>query len=325
MRHTTRATTAIAIAGIVGATLTGASAAQPDGSAAQPEDPGAQAQNPVYFVHGWGDEAKDCTDTWGNAVEHFAETEGMAPSKLHMLQYYDGDYADDDACNERAGGELTYADISGDGENDGTNDTRIRHVAAAFAHQLADEHDGEKIDIVAHSMGGLITRVALLGTAQGWDDFPTDSDGSPAELNVDDVVTLGTPHQGVIQKFGNTNDDTQWKSMDPDSEFMRVLHLPENRLSRDWAQDVDWSFVGSNEDDTVTGESAIDIGFHADHKYLYRGGNELEVTHGTIRTFVAGDHHFNLRHTHVGEGTTDTTEGRAPVALAWRAITDKDR
>lgn len=313
MKRRTRAITAIATAGLVGASLSGV-------AAAEPESPDAQAQNPVYFVHGWGN-AKDCADTWGNAVDYFIDDKGMDPGKLHMLRYYDGDYAGDKkSCADG----VKYPDISDDGNNEGDKSTRIKHVAAAFAHQLAS-HDGEKVDIVAHSMGGLVTRVALLGTAKGWAGFPKDSDGDPVDLNVDDVITLGTPHQGVIQKFGDTPGDKQWKSMHPDSEFMRVLHAEENRLSKPWADDIDWSFAGSNEDDTVTGESAIDVGFSADHKYLYRGGNKLEVTHQTIRTFVAGDRHFNMRHTHTGEDAKDTTEGRSPVALAWRAITDKDR
>ena len=49
---------------------------------------------------------------------------------------------------------------------------------------------GKPVDIVGHSMGGLIARVALLGSAQGWEGFPP-------KLNVDNVVTLSTPHQGV--------------------------------------------------------------------------------------------------------------------------------
>ncbi|SFS90910.1 esterase/lipase family protein [Saccharopolyspora flava] len=306
MKRIARTAVVTVVAGIIGATLTGTSTAQPV----------ATDQNPVYFVHGWGG-PKDCDETWGNAVDHFVDEQGMQPSKLYLLRYYDGDY---ESKNCRDG--VHYPDISDDGNNDGTRNTRIKHVAAAFAHQLAS-HDGEKIDIVAHSMGGLVTRVALLGTAQGWDGFPKNSDGSPADLHVDDVITLGTPHQGVIPKEGR--DDTQWKSMLPDSEFMRVLHLPENRLSQPWARSVDWSFAGSNEDQTVKGESAIDIDYRANHKYLYLGGNQLEVTHGTIRTEVRGDHHFNLRHVHNGGTPTDTTEGRSPVALAWRAITDKDR
>lgn len=309
MRRTTRAVTAIATAGIVGTSLTGV-------ATAEPESPDVRAQNPVYFVHGYGN-AKDCADTWGNAVDHFIGDAGMAPGKLHLLGYYEGDYENGKAsCADG----VKYPDISNDGKNDGTTNTRIKHVAAAFAHQL-DSHDGEKIDIVAHSMGGLVTRVALLGTAKGWEGFPT---GGIDSLNVDDVVTLGTPHQGVSEP--NKHDDTQWESMSGmHTTFMKTLHAPDNRLSEPWADDIDWSFVGSREDSTVKWDSAIDEEYAADHKYAYFGDQNLEVTHQTIRTLMAGDHHFNMRHTHTGEDPTDTTEGRSPVALAWRAITDKDR
>lgn len=265
----------------------------------------AKASKPVYFVHGYdGGSGKNCDDTWGDAVKYFGD-HGWSTGSLKTVGYYEGDTACD-------------ADVAS-----ATTDTRIRDVAANFANYLYDHHTskGESIDIVAHSMGGLVTRVALLGSAQGWEGFPK------AKLKVGDVVTLGTPHQGVTCEDdpGDGKDDcpnnTQWRSMDPDSEFMKVLHAPKNRLDQSWAADTDWSFASSDQDGTVSGDSAIDKGHHADHKFRYLAGNDPKVTHAGIRTITGGDH--NLRYWHASDGKShDTTNGWAPVEAAFHALND---
>ena len=78
------------------------------------------------------------------------------------------------------------------GDGQATNDRPIQDIARDLARYVhtAYTRNGEPVDIVAHSMGGLVTRVALLGSAQGWEGFPP-------RLDVDNVVTLGTPHQDV--------------------------------------------------------------------------------------------------------------------------------
>ncbi|MCX2729377.1 hypothetical protein OOZ19_03920 [Saccharopolyspora sp. NFXS83] len=260
--------------------------------------PLAGASNPVYFVHGYdGDGARNCEDAWGDAIKHFSE-KGWNKGSLKTVGYYEGDTACD-------------TDVAS-----ATNGTRIKDIAAKFAHQIYDQHTskGESIDVVAHSMGGLVTRVALLGSAQGWEGFPK------AKLKVGDVVTLGTPHQGV--KCGtDCPTDAQWRSMHPDSEFMKVLHAPENRLSESWADGTDWSFASSDQDGTVSGDSAIDEGHHADHKFRYLAGNSPAVTHSGIRTITSGDH--DLRYWHASDGQShDTAQGWAPVETAFHAVHD---
>ncbi|ASR37556.1 hypothetical protein BAY61_23985 [Prauserella marina] len=263
----------------------------------------ASTNNRVYFVHGYdGDSKKDCGQTWDRALSYFAKR-GWPGDSLKTVGYYKAD---------------TNCDVS---VSEGTNQTRIKDIAADFANYIYDEHTskGESIDIVAHSMGGLVTRVALLGSAKGWDGFPQ------GPLKVGDVATLGTPHQGVIceddQGDGEDNcpNTTQWLSMDPDSEFMRVLHLPENQLGEQWAAGTDWTLVSSDEDATVSGTSAMDKGHYADHKFRYLPGSKNTVTHSGIRELGSGT--YNLRYWHASEGEShDTTNGWAPVKAAYNAV-----
>ncbi|MFJ2591339.1 esterase/lipase family protein, partial [Streptomyces sp. NPDC087538] len=49
---------------------------------------------------------------------------------------------------------------------------------------------GQTVDLVGHSMGGLIIRAALAGYAKGDPTWPD-------TLYVEDVVTLGTPHKAA--------------------------------------------------------------------------------------------------------------------------------
>jgi hypothetical protein len=53
---------------------------------------------------------------------------------------------------------------------------------------IAHRHPGSAVDLFAHSQGGVLTRLALLGAVGAW---------TPGLPVVDHVVTLATPHQGA--------------------------------------------------------------------------------------------------------------------------------
>jgi hypothetical protein len=263
-----------------------------------PAQASAAAAPTVYFVHGYNDSGgSDCESIWANAVDYFTR---QGRESLRTVAYYKGDEnCDVDVANA-------------------TTDTRIKHVAAAFANHVYDHHTskGESIEIVAHSMGGLVTRVAMLGSAKGWEGFPK------GKLKVSDIVTLSTPHKGIIDE--DKYDSTQWDSMIPGSTFMDVLHEPENRLDQDWAASTDWSFVGSKEDRTVDYDSGIDKGHHADHKFGYLPDADYDISHTNIRLFGPGRAKFNLRYWHASEGEPhDTVNGWAPLETAYNAL-DRD-
>jgi pimeloyl-ACP methyl ester carboxylesterase len=267
------------------------------GGVTVPATQASAATQPVYFVHGYNDSGgSNCESIWANAIDYFRQ-QGKDRGSLKTVAYYKGDSrCDVDVANA-------------------TTDTRIKHVAAAFANYIYDKHTskGESVEIVAHSMGGLVTRVAMLGSAKGWEGFPA------GKLKVSDVVTLATPHQGIIDT--DKYDSTQWDSMVPGSTFMDVLHEPANRLSEPWAADTDWSFVSSDEDKTVDQDSAIDKGYHADHKYRYLPDADYDISHTNIRLFGPGRAKFNLRYWHASEGDPhDTTNGWAPLETAYNAL-----
>ncbi|MFW0786438.1 hypothetical protein AAFP35_18225 [Gordonia sp. CPCC 206044] len=257
----------------------------------------ANGGDKIYLVHGYNDAGgSDCASLWGNAIDYFT-SRGVDKSSIHTVGYYAGDKN----CKD----DVARADT----------DTRIKHVAAALANHIynTDTRQGKSVDIVAHSMGGLVTRVAILGSALGWKGFPA------GKLKVGDVVTLATPHQGIIDR--DKYKSVQWDSMEPGSTFLEVLQEPAHRLDQPWAKGIDWSFVGSNEDTTVFAGSGYDKDRPVQHKYRYLPDADHNISHTAMRTLKPGGGKYNLRYWHAREGKPhDTTNGWAPLETAFNAV-----
>jgi pimeloyl-ACP methyl ester carboxylesterase len=264
------------------------------------------ADTQILLVHGYGDssEGKDCNgSTWKNALAYYQDAGGRERSSMTTVGYYEGDRPTD--CDVKIG------------DGGATNERPIQDIARDLANYIDDVYTskGRPVNIIAHSMGGLITRVALLGSAQGWDGFPS-------KLDVNNVVTLSTPHQGVAVPSAHA--DRQWRQMDPDSGFMDRLHANGSGLGDAWADGTDWSLVGSHEDGTVLHDSGIDKGNFADQKYGYQddSGDSGEVDHGAVRTLF-GENEYSLRYWHASgdHPPHDTGSGWSPLKTAFQAAT----
>jgi len=78
-----------------------------------------------------------------------------------------------------------------------------------------------KVDVIAHSMGGLIVRHAVQV------DYPRLKGGDPraAEHHIHKIVTLGTPHQGisfqVLDQLGGLGAAQELEAFDPDGPAAR--------------------------------------------------------------------------------------------------------
>jgi pimeloyl-ACP methyl ester carboxylesterase len=264
------------------------------------------ADTQLLLVHGYGSASagRDCNgSTWKNALAYYQDAGGRERESMSTIGYSEGDRPAD--CDV----------VIGDGE--ATNDRPIQDIAKDLAGYIDDAYTskGKPVNIIAHSMGGLIARVALLGSAQGWNGFPS-------KLNVNNVVTLSTPHQGVANP--SAHDDRQWNQLDPDSGFMERLHERGSGLGDNWARGIDWSLVGSREDATVEYDSGIDKGNYADQKYGYQDDPEDsgEVDHSALRTLY-GENKYDLRYWHAsGDHPPHNTEnGWSPLKTAFQAAT----
>lgn len=120
--------------------------------------------------------------------------------------------------------EATLCDPYREGYQAGSFNDPLEHLGCLLAWYIYDTYQGRPVDILAHSMGGLIVRDAI-GESGHNIDFP------PSPLNVHIVVTVGTPHGGVygtylylaLQIDGSVR---ELLDMVPGSAFMNLLSQP---------------------------------------------------------------------------------------------------
>lgn len=111
-------------------------------------------------------------------------------TNTHSVPFYNGDYnCSGDRLNKydgRCAGWYANASV------DGTVNEDIRHRSCVLAWQIWDYYTqyGTYIAVVAHSEGGILIRQAMNDAAYVHPTFPP-------YLKISDVVTAGTPHQGL--------------------------------------------------------------------------------------------------------------------------------
>ena len=180
----------------------------------------------------------------------------------------DNDHHREDACQEP----LAH-----------TRNTSIEHLAFHLAWGIYNDHNsrGRNVRILAHSMGGLIVRLALLRTQQGTPMFPP-------RLFVSDVVTLGTPHGGAdaAARCFACPKQKQVDELQPGSAILRALdgdvlnpnpptgnNLREGRYPQG-ARGTEWTVIGSENDRWVSLTSALDL--DAEVKVTYERGANVD-------------------------------------------------
>lgn len=278
---TTLATAAL-VAGVVGF------AARPSGAAA------SGRATDVYFVHGYG--YGDCGLRWNAAVGAFRQWGWTG--RLHTVGYYG---SHDTHCSDHIAS--------------GRTGTSINTLGRDLANYIYKNHSrkGQTVDLVGHSMGGLVIRAALDGVAHHRSGFPS-------YLYVANAVTLDSPHQGVIQSSSwKKCHNTECDQMRPGSAFLHALHhAPQGRNG------TDWSLVGAGPDKTVSWSSGVDLHQTAQHKYHYLSTQPSGLTttlgHSAIRSAVGHNRKYHLSYWNVGmKAAKHTTGGWSPVYALFQS------
>ena len=231
---------------------------------AKPYPTSGGRNNPVYFVHGWQHDASADCDQWNDMKAAFRDWSRQG--SFDTVAYYGLDedcsanidgagshgeyYAGDD--NDHGAGPCTDPPCT----NGHTNDTDIRHLAYHFAWNVYNRYskDGKSVDIVAHSMGGLIVRYALMKVEMA------DSAPFPPYLYVEDVVTLGTPHKGSGAASGCSWTSDQCGQMRNDADFIRYIGEHGQYPQPSGLLTTDWTVIGSYADGLVAELSATGMG-----------------------------------------------------------------
>jgi pimeloyl-ACP methyl ester carboxylesterase len=236
------------------------------GSAAQARTD--DRSKPIVFLHGldaFGTAGADC-NMWNNMISSL-QAWGWTGTMVKVA-YYEGDTN----CNygvDHHGSHSTH--FGGAGEHNGagtshTADTQIEHLGYHFAWMVYDHFsvNGTDVDVVGHSMGGLIARYALAQVQLGNPDFPP-------YLRIEDIVTLAAPHGG-----SGWGDWCPWSDecdqIGGDDYLMGWLRT--NASNPQGTGGTDWTTIGSYDDTFVSEGSAVDM--DATHKVQYLDSMNLD-------------------------------------------------
>ena len=251
----------------------------------------------VVFVHGLDaigpDFGNNCEGTWGDMIDAFRAW-GWS-NTFNPVKYYHADTN----CNGRgtlSDGRPNVSNQSIDhhgshtrfwagGHRDGshTADTSIRHLAYHYAWWMYDHYskDGRTVDVVGHSMGGLINRYAINAVQRGFADFPP-------KLLVEDIVTLGSPHSGSALAYGCGW--TQCKELRSPSDSTFMAYLRDNAQNPQGYGGTNWTVIGSNDDRAVASGSATAMSVPHRTKYIDEGIGHSDYMHRTRTTDDANVH-----------------------------------
>jgi triacylglycerol esterase/lipase EstA (alpha/beta hydrolase family) len=228
---------------------------------------------PTLFIHGFS--GGDCEGDWGLLMDNMRAA-GWS-GQFYVPKFLSGDRN----CNPRPGMAMGCMDCTGShthwfGHSGTThsNNTSIRHLSWHLANYIATNFTarGIAVDVVAHSMGGLMIRYAL--AKQGYDQFP--------RILVEDVVTLGSPHSGV--SFAAWTTTTQGREMEPSATL--ITWLAANGRNPQGTGGTDWTNIGSHGDPIVQEGSATSMS--VPHRWRYTTSPDWITHRGYMRSSSSG-------------------------------------
>lgn len=200
-------------------------------TACQPRPPAKD--RPVIFIHGWSafGNGVDCTTSFGS-LETSLRSAGFTGPMI-TIGFYDSD---------------RNCDVSLRDWGSVDNSSSWKELSKAFSTYVHETYTkkGIAVDVVGHSMGGLIVRGAVKGTAAR-------EAGFSAPLKVEDVVTLAAPHEGAAW-YSSGCLWGQCSGLKPSASEITWVKQDGNPQGVDG---TDWTVVGSTADDVVPDESAL--------------------------------------------------------------------
>ncbi|MEU5875920.1 hypothetical protein [Spirillospora sp. NPDC047279] len=244
----------------------------------------------VIFIHGYQwDGGADCTQ-WNKAKSFFKDVGWTG--KLITWGYY----KKDKNCSVEYGGDTG---------------TDLKYVSKSLAWHIYNNYTskGKTVDVVGHSMGGLIIRNAIARVKRGHAGFPS-------KLYVEDVVTLGTPHSGATHWWQNGCRSTQCKQINSGSGHLEWLNgLPSSNFQATGG--TNWTALGSHDDEVISVNSATS--FKAQHKIRYPTAEK--VGHSDYYQTGTGTSWTYWRSSNYGKDYTKyTNRGSGPLRSAYLAV-----
>jgi len=180
---------------------------------------------PVLLVHGYNatSNSTDCSSDFDQMIGQL-RAEGFT-GPMVKIGFYSGDVN----CNVNLRSYGSFSDSSS-----------WKQISKALSSYISREYTskGVAVDVVGYSMGGLIARGAVWGTQKA-------ESGFSAPIDVEDVVTLGSPHNGAAW-YSNLCLWGQCTSLKPGATDIKWLNQSGNPQGRNGteftavASDGDW-------------------------------------------------------------------------------------
>jgi pimeloyl-ACP methyl ester carboxylesterase len=202
-------------------------------------------QKPVLLIHGWSyfQAGWDC-ETYFNDLKTELLAQGFTGPIITV-----GYYAGDTHCS------VNLRDI----DPSISDNTPWRGLGRALNQYIQQTFTstGQPVDVIAHSMGGLMTRAAMLGAQYGEQGF--------APIMIEDAVLLGSPHKGTNIGLACNKQCASLRRDDPDYAWLNQVGLPQSLLT------TDWSIQATTTDQFVALDSALNMPVDAAHRLVVTG------------------------------------------------------
>ena len=199
----------------------------------------------VLFIHGYNptSNSTDCGGDFDRMIGQL-RSEGFTGAMVKV-----GFYSGDVNCNVNLRNYGSFSDSSS-----------WKAISKAFSAYVYSQYtsQGIAVDVVGYSMGGLIARGGVYGAQKA-------ESGFSAPIDVEDVVTLGTPHQGAAW-YSNLCLWGQCTSLKPGATDINWLNQNGNPQGR---YGTDWTNIGSNGDWVCPTASATSMSIAATAKVIY--------------------------------------------------------
>jgi Putative serine esterase (DUF676) len=243
--------------------------------------PPDKATTPILFVHGYNN-STGCPSVneamWNNLKNDLVEDGWTGPKREIGFYSCDSTVASTDWIDGYGSHSVYYATspcspVCSTHEN-GTSghlshnrNTDLRHLAYHLAWFIYQNYskNGQSVQLVAHSMGGLIVRWMLYAEQN---NSTIGQSVFPPVLYVQDVYTISTMHNGVVYAFLSST--WQAQQMQRGSSFITAINATSSGRDPQATNGTDWTTMGNYPSDTdlvVSDTSAV----HMDggHKLLY--------------------------------------------------------
>jgi triacylglycerol esterase/lipase EstA (alpha/beta hydrolase family) len=205
----------------------------------------------IVFVHGYiagSCPGMDAVKFWGGLERFFAVVGGVPAQDMATVSYYKCDIDGYDIAGDNSTHNNPFVLSSGRPRSGVTQNASIDRLSRNLAWFVFSNYTSQSltVNLVGHSMGGLIIREAL-------QHVQAHDPAYPPSLRVAHVVTISSPFGGLVWPGCN---DVQCKQFAPGSAYLKRLWA--NPYPQG-AGGTKWTSIGSLGCDIVSARSAISV------------------------------------------------------------------